>query len=281
VQGVGSEREVAAALLSAAGAGVDVVCLVRGGGARNDLATFDHELVARTIAGLPVPVFVGIGHETDQSVADLVAHRAERTPTACAGALVAHARAGSDRAEVAWAGIAGRAAEVLAAAERGTGERARHVRRAVTGRVRGEHHRVDAAAALLRRSVPQALGRATNQVERAAGHVDAAGRAHLRAHGHRLDVAATTVATSAPRAVRQSERHLDALASRVTALDPQRALARGWSITRTGAGTVVRSTADVAAGDTLVTTLVDGRVVGTVTSTEPLPVAPEDVPDAR
>jgi exodeoxyribonuclease VII large subunit len=281
VQGVGSEREVAAALLSAALAGVDVVCLVRGGGARNDLATFDHELVARTIAGLTVPVFAGIGHETDQSVADLVAHRAERTPTACATALVAHARAGSDRAEAAWAGIADRAAEAVDAAERDTAERARHVRRAVTGRVQGEHHRVDAAAGLLRRSAPHALARATSRVERSAGHVEAAGRAHLRAHGHRLDVAAATVAASVPRAVRHAERHLDTLESRVGALDPRRALARGWSITRTGTGTVVRSTADVAAGDTLVTTLVDGRVVGTVAATEPHAVAPEDEPDAR
>ena len=57
-----------------------------------DLATFDAEVVARTIAALDIPVFTGIGHEIDRSVADEVAHTAFKTPTACAAAIVTSAR---------------------------------------------------------------------------------------------------------------------------------------------------------------------------------------------
>src|SRR5690606_23945171 len=87
VQGPGAERSLAAALRAVSAAGVDVVCLVRGGGARTDLAAFDAEELARTIAGLEVPVLTGVGHEVDTSVADAVAWRRHPTPTACAAWL--------------------------------------------------------------------------------------------------------------------------------------------------------------------------------------------------
>ncbi len=67
---------------------VDVMVVVRGGGARTDLAVFDHEAVARAIAECPIPVIVGVGHETDRSVADEVAHTSVKTPTAAAKSLI-------------------------------------------------------------------------------------------------------------------------------------------------------------------------------------------------
>ncbi len=90
VQGVDAVPSLAAALGAAAGPelDVDVMVVVRGGGARTDLAVFDHEDVARAIARCPVPVIVGVGHETDRSVADEVAHTSVKTPTAAAQALI-------------------------------------------------------------------------------------------------------------------------------------------------------------------------------------------------
>ncbi|MEY2423441.1 MAG: exodeoxyribonuclease large subunit [Acidimicrobiaceae bacterium] len=90
VQGLEAEASVLDALdrLLALPDPVDVVCIVRGGGARTDLAAFDSEAIARAIAHFPVPILTGIGHEIDTTIADLVAHRRCLTPTACAGALV-------------------------------------------------------------------------------------------------------------------------------------------------------------------------------------------------
>ena len=88
VQGDQAEQMVSAGIATAVAQGVDVIAVVRGGGARNDLAAFDTEGIARAIANCPVPVLTGIGHEIDRSVADEVSHTALKTPTACAGWLV-------------------------------------------------------------------------------------------------------------------------------------------------------------------------------------------------
>ncbi|MEM6771459.1 MAG: exodeoxyribonuclease VII large subunit [Bacteroidota bacterium] len=66
----------------------DLVVIIRGGGGRTDLAVFDDEALCRAVAEFPLPVVVGIGHETDQSVLDRVAARSLKTPTATAVFLV-------------------------------------------------------------------------------------------------------------------------------------------------------------------------------------------------
>ena len=81
VQGEAAPAQIVGALRALDDAGVDVICVVRGGGSKGDLACFDDERVARTIATSSTPVFTGIGHTGDESVADLVAHTRAITPT--------------------------------------------------------------------------------------------------------------------------------------------------------------------------------------------------------
>jgi exodeoxyribonuclease VII large subunit len=66
----------------------EVVILIRGGGAKTDLLAFDEYGLAAAVAAFPLPVLTGIGHERDEAVVDLVAHRALKTPTAVAAFLV-------------------------------------------------------------------------------------------------------------------------------------------------------------------------------------------------
>lgn len=220
VQGNLAGATVASALRVAAAQDVDVVALVRGGGSRSDLAAFDSELIARAIAHLPVPVLTGIGHETDDSVADAVAHTRFKTPTACAAGLVDQVRRWCARRDDVWDAVVRRSTALLD----------RHERR----------------------------------LDVTAGAVVRAGQGALRHADQDLDRAARRVATTAPRSLRDAERHLGGLAARVDALDPARALARGWSLTRTADGRLVRSPAEVAPGDRLVTRVAAGDIRSTV-----------------
>ena len=81
VQGESAPAQIVSALETLDQGQVDLICLVRGGGSKGDLACFDDESVARAIAGASTPVFTGIGHTGDESIADLVAHTRAITPT--------------------------------------------------------------------------------------------------------------------------------------------------------------------------------------------------------
>jgi len=83
VQGEDAAPTVVAAMKQAAKRDdIDLIMLVRGGGSKTDLLAFDTEEIAMAIGKCAKPVFTGIGHEIDFSIADEVAHRAFKTPTA-------------------------------------------------------------------------------------------------------------------------------------------------------------------------------------------------------
>lgn len=261
-QGVEAAAQVARALeqagtLSTGPAPPDVVLLVRGGGATTDLAAFDAEAVARAVAACPLPVITGIGHEVDRSVADEVAHTSCKTPTAAAGVVVRQVQTFLHRLTTGWDATRRAALAATAAAPNHLEHRAARVGRAVHRVLHAEDRRLQAAA------------------RRAAG---AGGRAvHLATS--RVDAAEATATRRAHAQLTRALAHVGQIEARTRAHDPVHALARGWSTT-TAAGRLVRSVADVRAGDTLVTRLADGTVTSTVTVVHPTPPIPPGGDDA-
>ena len=85
VQGPGAPAAIARALTALSRSDCDVIAVVRGGGARADLAAFESEAVARAVATAAKPVFTGIGHTGDETVADIVAARASASRRPSAG----------------------------------------------------------------------------------------------------------------------------------------------------------------------------------------------------
>lgn len=224
----------------------DVLIVARGGGAATDLAAFDHEIVARSIAESPIVVVTGVGHETDRTVVDEVAHTAAKTPTAAAQHVVGLVAVQADRVERAFASIAAGADAIV---RRETDHLDRLARRAATaaaGATRAEHTRIGHLGERLARA-------ATTRLERSEAGLDDRHR-RLR--------------SASRRALDEASRRLDHLGGRATAADPVRALARGWSITRDASGAVVRSASDVSAGVTIATTLADGTIQSTVVSSD-------------
>ncbi|MBO7300964.1 MAG: exodeoxyribonuclease VII large subunit [Tidjanibacter sp.] len=91
VQGSSAEESIIAALdeIAEREGEFDAVALIRGGGSQSDLECFNSYALAANIAQFPLPVLTGIGHDKDTSVADLVAARALKTPTAVADFITA------------------------------------------------------------------------------------------------------------------------------------------------------------------------------------------------
>lgn len=92
MQGKNMEREILKALkdIHRSRINYDAIVLIRGGGSKLDLAAFDGLQLCTAIANSAFPVITGIGHDIDQSIADLVAHTSLKTPTAVANYVIDH-----------------------------------------------------------------------------------------------------------------------------------------------------------------------------------------------
>jgi len=77
----------------------DAIVIIRGGGSQTDLSCFDDYSIAAAIGHAPLPVLTGIGHERDESIADLVAHTQLKTPTAVASFFLDTFREAEEMAE--------------------------------------------------------------------------------------------------------------------------------------------------------------------------------------
>lgn len=251
-QGLDCGPSVVRALALLADADVDVVLLVRGGGARTDLAGFDTEVVARAIAAMPIPVLTGIGHEVDRSIADEVAYGAHKTPTAAAAALVRAVAAYLDRIDGAAAGIRKVGARAADVATERTDRRARRVTQGATWVLARRAADADQVVATLLR---HGLRSAADADRRLGGRADALiGRAR--------------------RQLARADRGLDALTAHVRAHDPARALARGWSITATADGRLVRDLHGLEPGTVLATRIAAGTITSSVTAVAPADPTP-------
>lgn len=251
VQGPSAIASIAAALRTLSRSDeVDVIVLIRGGGARTDLAVFDAEAIAIAIATSRIPVMTGLGHEIDRSIADEVAHTAVKTPTAVARHLIDLVNDYRDRAEQSFAAV-------LANADR-------HLRQAterIGGRSRRVHH-------LTHTSVDRAAERLNARSER----VVAAPRRLLDAERRSLNENAHRLVAVSPRLLRDAERVIDAIAARVATADPVNLMNRGWSITRRAdTGVALASAAEVAIDTVLTTHFADGTVTSTVTASAAMP----------
>lgn len=242
VQGDSAPQSIIAALHGVVAARPDLVVICRGGGDELDLRVFDDQALAEAVARAPVPVFVGIGHEIDNTVIDAVAHESFSTPSTAAQKAVALLRDCEAVIKMVAADL---------------------------GKV------VDKRTATLRHQHQQTA----SQLEFAAQLHSRTLRDKLHGSREALTVATNTRLTSYSSQlrglrdvmVRESDNRIDdsrkamgAAREMLGALDPAVRLRQGWSITRTIEGQPVTSHAAVAVGDVLTTRVADGIITSRV-----------------
>ncbi len=235
--------------------------LIRGGGSRSDLSAFESEAIARAIAASPLPLLTGIGHEIDRSVADELAHRSFKTPTAVAQFL-------AERAEAFLENVI---------------ERGRDIRRVAEDQLREEKTGLDSRGHRFQRLVERGLARAREGLSRRTVLLprlsrNALNRATLNLSARRNRIAPRRIlgdltrrargladrqdllGRAASRGMNEARRGIAHREERLKLLDPARVLARGFSITYGPKGNALRSAKGLKPGTILNTRLAEGRV---------------------
>ena len=280
VQGTGAADDIVAALDRLnRHAEADVIIVGRGGGSREDLWAFNEEPLARAIAASPVPVVSAVGHEIDQTIADLVADRRAATPTAAAELVASSRQLLLDRID-------------------GAGRRARSAvgRQLLVTRSRLQEpvlQRSLGQPARLLSVYRQRLDEAFDGVKTPADRRFIENRQALESMARwltsknlaamalktraRINGAAHGLSRSLGRLIELRTSRLATTVARIDALSPLAVLGRGYSICeRRVDGAIVRSADDVAAGDPVRIRLekdtVDCTVESTVKGTIPPPL---------
>jgi exodeoxyribonuclease VII large subunit len=316
VQGEPAAGELVSGIIYFNRAGtVDAIVIARGGGSPEDLAGFNTEIVARTIADSAIPVVSAVGHETDFTIADFVADLRAPTPSAAAELLTALQHGVAERIEALQLRLLRACRYSVALAQRRFAAvspeaaitRVRRQLDRAQQRIDEQQFRLAGAwQGLLRAnaaSLQQLHGRLLQQSRFQALHsrneLCTAATEHLhRALQRRLFAADRTVEALSNRLLfqspthrchrlRQTIRHLESrsqravatgieragaarkeLDGRLAALSPLSVLERGYSLTFTAAGHLVRASSAVAEGKILKTRLARGTVTSTVVHTE-------------
>lgn len=235
VQGAEAPARICAALAAAARRReCDLLLLVRGGGSIEDLWAFNDEAVARALAGSPLPVISGVGHETDTTIADLAADWRAATPTAAA-----------ELASAGWFDAAGQAEHL-----------GRQLRQAMATRLQTRMQRLDLAARGLVHPA-QRLAATRQRLEHLATRLAAADGRRQQRLGDRLTALRLRLLRVRP-AIESRHTRLAGLAAALAALNPEAALARGYALVRDPDGCLVKSHRQLAPGMSLALQFAEG-----------------------
>ncbi len=293
VQGDGAAGQIAEAVrlldANAERLKIDTIIVARGGGSLEDLWAFNEELVARAIFAARTPIISGVGHEVDVTIADMAADLRAPTPTGAAELAVPDAREIaeqiahlSQRLTRTVAGDVARAKAQLDAISRSA------VFRDPAARLRTQTQRIDELSirikAALSHSLAQSAAKLAQPANRLAGLHPAilAERAGAKLDnllsrlrwslGARSKRSANSLASAKARLaavhpkyrLKLATQHVTAIRRQLESMSYRNVLARGFSVTRTGDGDILRSVADVDENQHIYTELADGQFTSTV-----------------
>ena len=250
---------------------VDVIIVARGGGSIEDLAAFNDEKLARTIAASTIPVISAVGHETDFTIADFVADLRAPTPSAAAELVIEskhrlaehlallHQRlaratryrllmARSQLNDLAQHGAFARIQDVMVRRAQRLDELAYRLAANYQTLLREYHRRLDVAASRVRHfDFKRSLVITRGQLDAGTESLRHAFRARLAEHGA----------------------HVERLAAQLDALSPVKILDRGYALIFDSKGALVKDATLLSSGDQVSARVNKGSFTANVNETKP------------
>lgn len=225
---------------------VDVVVLIRGGGAQSDLLPFDQFRLAIALARFPVPVIAGIGHLKNESVADMVVHSSVKTPTQAAEFLIDHNRAFEEDIEAAREMIILKTQNLMAV----------------------QYRKVDHAVAKISNGAVTLVYTRMRQLERVKDDLRAAAVQRVADASGNLNEQRMKLASVAEKFFYLKKHHLDKTDDKLRLLDPMIILKRGYTMLLRN-GEVIASVKKLNKGDTVDLLFSDGKTSAEIQDIKP------------
>ncbi len=280
------------------GLGIEAIIVTRGGGSLEDLWAFNERIVADALFRCRLPVVAAIGHETDTTVAELVADVRASTPTQAVMRLLPDARALHEQLtqtqhrlhtlmrrnlvqskqqveSLARNPLFRRPQNVLDPLLRRLNELQVRCQTALPRRLAQQYPLLAAITSRLQQQPRQRLALAQHQLSNLAQRLQQQPAMKITQAKQPLTNLTQRLDNALRPHMTQRQQQLDSLAKQLQALAPQRVLERGFSYTLAADGAIVRKVNDVKPGDAITTVLAQGRlhsrVEGEARSATPVP----------
>ena len=242
MQGEKAPASIVSAIMEAQEQPYDALLILRGGGSEQDLVCFDDFDLAVAIATCPIPVVTAIGHERDHHVADLVANRSVKTPTALADLFL----------------------EVYAAEDAALDALESRVRRAVSDRLSRMGQRVDGLAARIRLGLLNKLHAEERIVQTRAASVRLGLTRKYSGLVRGVDAVVHRIRFAAGARIGQEVSALALKEALIKASDPRNVLSLGYVLVTGRDNKVLKSVERVQVGDRIGVRFMDGSLTAKV-----------------
>jgi len=224
---------------------IDVVIIVRGGGASSELDCFDSYAIGKAIAMLSLPVISGIGHERDRTVIDEVSNTSLKTPTAVAGFIIETIRIFEENLDLLSRNLSKAALTKAASAQMALLIITKQLENAAKRIVLKNSYRLDNLASSIYKTTKQKINLRYSDIQR-----------------FRI-----TIIDKSKRIISRHNERLNTLNKAVIHLNPDSILKRGFSLTYIN-GHTIRTIDQVKSGDEIETRLAKGRIISGVINTK-------------
>ena len=228
----------------------DVVCIVRGGGSRTDLAWFDDRDVALAVARHPLKIICGIGHQRDQSILDLISH-SEKTPTAVANYLATEVRRHDEVLSDLSRSLVQVVQKLLANEGHQIAGAAHRLQHRVQGMLMAEKERMATVGKRLGRSVKLRIRNERDRLIRSSQALVGSVRMHIVHEKTFRQQARNRLRASSRTTLDRALALHETRSARQRLLDPTLVMRRGYTMARTAKGEILTSVAGLTEGDRL------------------------------
>ena len=245
----------------------DVVVIIRGGGAKADLMSFDKYDLAANIAQFPLPVISGIGHEKDISIVDMVSNTSVKTPTAAAEFILSHNADFEINIDQMFEQISSIVLNKIKEEQERVDLIARNFIPYVQNRLYTEKTKLSIYTEHLKNNSKQFILSKQNHFVQYSNKLLASTHFYIQLKQKMLERQLEKLSYRSQNQIKRNIRKLNYYEKSVMHLNPLNVLKKGYSITRLN-GKAITDTSKIEAGNEIETVLYKGKIISKVEKKE-------------